>query len=147
MKDQQLYWVWAAMIQRCTNPANPSYADYGGRGICVCERWRKFENFASDMAPRPAGHLLDRRDNNGDYEPGNCRWVTRCLQNSNRRNCLYVFDAGEEVTLREYCRRHALAYRPIVKRIQNRGWSVEQALSIPVGQKPHTLRRLKGSAA
>lgn len=130
--NKRLYWVWADMAQRCRNPRHRGYANYGGRGIRVCDRWRLFSNFAADMGPRPAGLMLDRINNDGNYEPSNCRWATRKEQNSNRRNCIYVDDGGDRVTLKEYCRRHGLKYRPIVKRIQNRGWPMERALSEPI---------------
>lgn len=131
----KLYWVWADMIGRCTNPKHKAFKNYGGRGISVCERWRYFKPFAEDMGERPDGALLDRKDNNGNYEPGNCKWSTRKEQNSNRRNCIYVDCDGERVTLKEYCRRNSLKYRPIVKRIQDRGWSISDAISVPVGQR------------
>ena len=79
------YRSWYAMIQRCTNPRNHKYRDYGGRGISVCKRWRSFENFLADMGERPAGLTLDRRDNDGSYEPGNCRWATSHEQARNKR--------------------------------------------------------------
>lgn len=131
----RLYWVWADMIGRCTNANHKAFKNYGGRGVAVCERWRSFKSFAEDMGERPDGALLDRKNNNGNYEPNNCKWSTRKEQNSNRRNCIYIDCDGERVTLREYCRRKNLKYRPIVKRIQDRGWSLSDALSVPVGQR------------
>lgn len=87
-KHSLTYVSWSAAIQRCTNPRNPKYANYGGRGIGICDRWRNsFEAFLTDMGERPtAGHSLDRHpDQNGNYEPGNCRWATVVEQNRNTR--------------------------------------------------------------
>jgi hypothetical protein len=77
---------WAQMKQRCQNPKAPDYARYGGRGIRVCERWQKFANFLVDMGSRPEGMTLDRKDTNGNYEPGNCRWATPAEQQQNMRS-------------------------------------------------------------
>jgi hypothetical protein len=81
--------IWTDMLRRCSDPRRPEFKHYGGRGITVCDRWREsFANFLADMGPRPSpGLTLDRRDNDGNYEPGNCRWATVLEQNRNRRWC------------------------------------------------------------
>lgn len=83
MEGSKVYNVWASMKARCQNPNHRRYGDYGARGIKVCERWQKFENFYADMG-EPTG-VLDRIDNNGNYEPGNCRWTTWSVSNKNKR--------------------------------------------------------------
>jgi hypothetical protein len=88
------YKAWASMIQRCTNPKVPGYAHYGARGITVCERWRDFVNFHADMGERPAGFTLERIDNDGPYEPGNCRWASMFDQAQNKRRPELVWRRG-----------------------------------------------------
>lgn len=86
------YRSWAAMRNRCTNPDNKGFKNYGGRGITVCERWmNSFENFYSDMGPRPDGFSIDRIDSDGNYEPSNCRWASMEVQVINRR---YFFESA-----------------------------------------------------
>jgi hypothetical protein len=80
-----IYQRWCAMIHRCTNPSNPQWADYGGRGITVDSRWYRFENFLADMGEPPPDLTLDRKDNDKGYSKGNCRWATYAQQMNNRR--------------------------------------------------------------
>lgn len=84
-QERPIYKIWVNMRQRCNNPKNPKYKDYGGRGIVVCEHWNSFANFAADMGERPDSHSIDRIDVNGNYEPSNCRWATAKLQRANQR--------------------------------------------------------------
>lgn len=82
-----IYESWRKLKQRCLNPKHVSYHNYGGRGIKVCERWMKFENFHEDMSPSwKQGLELDRTNNEGNYEPQNCRWATKSQNNKNKRN-------------------------------------------------------------
>lgn len=81
----QLKWIWGAMIQRCTNPKNKQFNDYGGRGIDICKEWRMFKNFYADMNNRKPKQCLDRIDNNKGYSKDNCRWVDHQANNENKR--------------------------------------------------------------
>lgn len=86
MSESKTYNTWRGMIDRCSSPSHEAYKHYGGRGIIVCERWLTFENFLADMGERPAGLSIDRYPNNdGNYEPGNCRWATPKEQRANQR--------------------------------------------------------------
>lgn len=86
MTEHPLYWTYHQMKARCTSPSHPRWTSYGGRGIRVCERWLiDFWTFVADMGERPEGMVLDRIDNDGNYEPGNCRWATYSESNANKR--------------------------------------------------------------
>lgn len=132
MEGTPEYKAWINMRARCGNPTDQSWSAYGGRGITVCDRWRdSFEAFYADMGPRRSpSHSLDRIDNDGNYEPGNCRWATRTVQSQNRRSTRYVELNGEQVSLREACRRLGVErhYGNIGNKVR-RGQTFEQAVS------------------
>jgi hypothetical protein len=94
-----LYQTWASMIKRCYNPRSNRYVSYGGRGIMVCDSWLDFWNFAESMGDRPDGLTLDRKDNNLDYTPENCRWATKEQQANNKRNTVIVLYKGERMSM------------------------------------------------
>lgn len=123
-----VYKVWAAMLARCTHATNPAYRNYGGRGITVCERWLRFENFIADMGQRPsAKHSIDRIDNNGNYEPTNCRWATKKEQCNNMRSNRVLVLNGRAQTIAQWSEELGLSHDAIRKRLQ-RGDTVEEAL-------------------
>lgn len=100
------YKVWAGMKSRCARRGDKAYPNYGGRGITVCERWQNsFENFLADMGPRPSPlHSIERNDVNGNYEPGNCRWIPMPEQASNTRKTIRITLRGVTRTLSQWCR-------------------------------------------
>ena len=123
------------MKSRCKNPKHLHYPSYGGRGIEVCERWRLFENFYADMGDPPTSkHSLDRINNDGDYEPSNCRWATQREQCNNQSSNLIVEYGGKRQTLAEFCRERGLHYRNTRRRIFIFGWSVEEAITLKGGK-------------
>lgn len=125
------------MKDRCLVRSYPQFKDWGGRGIVVCERWlNSFENFYTDLGPRPSSkHSLDRIDNNGNYEPGNCRWATRREQEHNKRIPehwhKYEFQ-GKILTFRDIHAMTGISHDTFSRRLNNYGYTVEQAILKPV---------------
>ena len=111
-----LFHAWNDMLGRCRNPNNRQYKDYGGRGISVCERWLVYKNFEADMLPRPPGMTLDRINNDGNYEPNNCRWATRKEQQRNQRRAVYVTIEGQQYRAIELAEKYGLKTDTIVSR-------------------------------
>lgn len=124
------YKVWQAMHQRCGNLNNPGFHRYGGRGIKVCDRWNSFENFLADMGEKPAGMFIERVDNDGDYEPSNCRWATRSEQQRNRRNNRVVTHAGVTLCLKDWALRVGMPPNTLYGRL-DKGWDFERAITAP----------------
>lgn len=124
--------MWAGMIQRCHNPNVRNYQNYGGRGIQVCERWRQsFQAFVEDMGPRPSPkHSLDRRENDGNYEPGNVRWATQGTQLRNSRAAVKLEIGGVSKCLADWSLESGVQASTIAFRLRQ-GWDVERAVFAP----------------
>lgn len=130
-KSTPIFRAWSSMFERCYNPKHEHYKSYGGRGIAVCPRWHEsFENFLADMGPSWSPELtLDRYpDNDGDYEPGNCRWATQAQQSRNRRTTVLLTFDGKEQTLTEWAAELGLT-RPALRYRLNAGWPLERVLT------------------
>lgn len=126
------YNSWWAMRQRCEDPKHKSYATYGGRGIRVCDEWLDFANFLRDMGERPSRkYSLGRIDSNGDYGPGNCRWETAKQQQNNRRSNRLLTAFGKTLTVTQWAEESGINRSAIEKRMDQMGWTVERAVSVP----------------
>ena len=128
---QRLVSVWNAMKRRCQNPSDKAFKNYGGRGIKVCERWNKLDNFRDDMLPTyKEGLQIDRIDNDGDYSPENCRWVSRKENNRNKRtNVMW-----KGLCLKDWAKKAGISYNTVRKRIRS-GLSIEEAITRPVDKR------------
>lgn len=132
--DKTLYAVWNGIKQRCLNKNNRSYHNYGGRGIKIDETWannyESFYNWAMQSGYKK-GLQIDRIDNNGNYEPSNCRFVSQETQANNKRNVeLYTIN-GQTKSLPQWCREYGQEYFLVRQRVKKLGWSIEKALTCP----------------
>ena len=128
------YGVYSTMLSRCYNPKVSKYADYGGRGITVCNRWRGeggYQHYIEDMGRRPQGASIEREDTDGPYSPENCRWATPTEQANNRRSNRFLVHQGRRATLAQWAREFGLKGSTVSDRLA-RGWSIDRALSTPV---------------
>lgn len=128
------YSCWVRIKDRCTNPNCEFWHRYGGRGITMCERWSgSFENFLADMGEAPTGMTIDRYPNNdGNYEPGNCRWATQTEQVRNRSNTVMVECFGRTQSIAAWAEEFNLEYDLVYRRIYRYGWSIEKSITTPV---------------
>lgn len=130
------YEAWSNMLARCENPKATHFDCYGGRGITVCPQWHDFAVFIADMGPKPSlKHSIDRRENNGNYEPGNCRWTTTKVQSRNTRRNRFITFNGETMTLAEWGERLGTNGTVIGLRLRH-GWSEERAVTESVRPAP-----------
>jgi hypothetical protein len=132
-RKSTLIYTWESMLSRCYSPSNRKYPRYGGRGIRVCERWRKYQNFLSDMGERPEGYTLDRIDNNGDYCPENCQWADQKTQNRNRSDNRILRYRGVDRPIVVWADLFQMSRETIKSRIK-RGISVAAALETPAAK-------------
>lgn len=149
LSKHPLHKRWSSMRYRCHRKSNPGYSEYGGRGIKVCARWlHSFEAFFKDMGPTfKPGLSLDRIDNDGNYEPSNCRWATQHEQNLNRRITKFVWFRGKKTTAVQLGRKYNVPVARIKQRLDH-GWPIEDAVLHPV-VKPnqrHLSPAKKGNA-
>lgn len=122
------YAIWSGMITRCSNPARREYKWYGGRGIEVCKRWTKFQNFLDDMGEVPAGFSIDRINPNGPYSKDNCRWATATEQAANKSQTIYMTLLGETKPMAAWAKDLGIPYGTLKSR-RRLGWSDERALT------------------
>jgi len=128
-KPSPTYRSWDSMIQRCTNPKNRAWKNYGARGVQICPRWREsFEAFLQDVGLRPDGMTLDRKDGRGNYLPENCQWATKLTQNNNRRDSSRVTKSGVTMTVAQWARELRIPETTIRGRLK-RGLTGEEALA------------------
>ena len=135
LSKDPIYQRWNQMKERCYNPSCKSYADYGGRGIKMCDEWKdsvvSFAEWAFANGYKRE-LTIERIDNDGDYCPSNCKWIKRSEQPRNRRLCYSITYNGKTKNLSDWCKELGLEYKRIHNRMHKLGWSFERAISEPV---------------
>lgn len=133
-KRPECYHVWQGMIRRCEGENATDYKNYGGRGITVCAEWRNsYEQFMKDMGPRPTPkHTLERKDTNGNYEPGNCVWATMKEQQNNKRNNRLLTHNGETKTMTQWAESIGITVYAMYQRLERKKMTLEEALTFKI---------------
>ena len=131
--NTHIYYIWATMIQRCTNPKCKPYEHYGARGITVCEEWRDFNNFYkwSISSGYQDGLSIERIDVDGNYSPQNCEWICRGDQQRNKRNNHLITYDGKTQTVSQWAEERKMPYWRLYARLTKSHWSIEKALTTP----------------
>lgn len=124
------YRIWSGILSRCRTPSATGYANYGGRGIKICERWLAFENFLDDMGECPEGYSIDRLNVDGDYCPENCRWTTTNEQARNTSRTRYVLVGGVRRVARDVAAENGISESAFKKRLYKYGWTLEEACGL-----------------
>lgn len=127
LSRSRVYRIWRGMLNRCENPKQPHYARYGGKGIKVCERWHRFEDFFDDMGHPEEYETLDRIDSSKDYEPLNCKWSTYKEQNRNRSDNHNITFGGKTQCVQAWANELGVKRSTLAERLKN--WTVERALT------------------
>lgn len=128
MTNTPTYGTWRGMLERCSNPNNRHWHIYGAKGITVCQRWQKFENFLADMGERPEGKTLDRIDNSKGYNVDNCRWATSSEQSRNTERNVWIEWDGKLKVLKDWAREMGLTDSALSIRIER--WGLERAMTV-----------------
>lgn len=134
LKKHKSYDAWCSMMKRCSSRSDKFYRRYGARGIVVCDRWHDINNFIADMGERPPNTTLDRIDNDGNYDPDNCRWATVKQQARNKSSNRVLTANGEQKLLCDWAAQLGCRPSSILSRIAH-GWSVEAAVTTPIARR------------
>lgn len=129
------YRTWSSILRRCYNPNTKDYPNYGGRGIRVCSRWKNsFENFLKDMGNRPSGMTIERKNNDRNYSPENCRWIVKKYQNRNTRVTVWLTFRGRRLPLVQWAEELSIQSSTLRKRLYD-GWTIRRTLTTPLIRK------------